>query len=144
MNIKRIPANCSITRSIKSIVFISKVTKKSYFQLEMWDMYSCFNTHKPKIGKDIRLQEHYQIYIWKKGFLCVNLAPLETYILGRTYIRLLQNHTNSETHISCSSSCIFSVRWSALHLDHFITYPIISNLQSIIFHKILYSLAEIL
>jgi hypothetical protein len=135
MNIKRIPTNCSITGRIKSIVSISKVTRKSYFQLQMWDMYSCFTIHRPKIGRDIRLQEHYQMYIWKKDFLCVNMTPLETYILGRTYIRLLQNHTNSQTHTPCSISCIFSVRWSALDLDRFITYPVISNLWQKSFTK---------
>jgi hypothetical protein len=69
MNIKRIPVNCSITGSINCIVCISKVTQKSYFQLEMWEIYSVFTTHRPKIGRDTRLQEHYQMYIWKRDFL---------------------------------------------------------------------------
>jgi hypothetical protein len=52
------------------------------------------------------------MYITKKGFSCVSMAPLDTYKLGRPYIGLLQNHDNNQTHTSCSISYIFSVTWS--------------------------------
>jgi hypothetical protein len=62
----------------------------------------------------------------------VNVADSNRLILGQKYTEYLQKNDNNQTYTPCSTLRILNVRWFVVHVDHIITYLVISNALSML------------